>query len=160
MILRSLAYASFALAVAAPAVAQQQSPGDLAQTLFETIDADGDNALTPQERDGYTQDVVASMDLDESGGIDMDEFLNWGFGMGVIADDLGRSTQYQTASRIIYKFMDYDDDGAVTGEEMGRFQEAAFAYANQNEDGALTADEFHSHHFINIATQEALRPLE
>ncbi|WBU64158.1 hypothetical protein [Paracoccus aerodenitrificans] len=149
-----------AFALAPSVQAQQLDPGNIAQSQFAQVDADSNGRLDMAEQERFDSDMMISMDLDESGAADMDEFLAWGFGFSAVAEERGREANYQTASRIIFSIMDYDDSGEVTLEEMNGFQAAAFAYSDQDDDGELTPEEFHSHHFMNIAAQEALMPIQ
>lgn len=151
-----IALAACLLALPVAAQAQDTDAGALAHGVFEIADDDGDGQLTLEEMHGYDADVVLSMDLDESGAVELEEFLGWGFGFGEIAEDRGRSESYQTAGRILFSIMDYNGDGGVTLDEMNGFQSAAMGYSDQDESGGLSADEFHAHHFANIAVRTAL----
>ena len=80
--------AALSLACVTAASAQEASPGrDLAITAFKSLDQGGRGYLDMGQVSNFGGDVFISMDADESGAVNLDEFMVWDLGMRQFAEE-------------------------------------------------------------------------
>lgn len=136
--------------------AQTSDPGEMAETLFDRIDRDGNGQVRLDELAAFDEEALASMTGDGDDAASRDEFVGWGFGF----DALGRSgdpgPSYETVARVVFDLIDYDNDGAVTQGEMSRFRTAVAEYADHDGDDVLNLQEFSDHHVYSMVARAVL----
>lgn len=147
-----------ALAVPALASAQTSEGRDLAKLAFKSVDQDEKGYIDQGEFTLFGGDVFVSMDYDENNRISLDEFLSWGFGMELIAEEAGRAEAYETAMRVVFAFWDRNGDTEISKTEYRQSLSADFRRADFNNDAVLTEEEFLSGFSINVAARAAINP--
>lgn len=155
----ALLAAAMIIALAPAAHAEESSPGrDLAETAFMGLDQGDRGYLDMGQVSNFGGDVFVSMDADESGRIDLDEFRAWDFGMRQIAEERGAEESYDAALRVVHAVWDRDGDGEITRSEHRQAVLFDFQRADTNNDAVLDKDEFLGGFLINIAIRAALAP--
>ena len=128
----------------------------LAHLQFGDIDTDDDGLATADEFTAYSDFVMISMDSDRSGDLSEQEFTSWGFGMQNLADAAGTRLGYDTALRLIFDYLDHDNDAAISADELSEASMNSFAYADTSGDVMLDEAEFRDNFLLNIALRTAL----
>lgn len=135
-----LAVAAIGLVVLPVAVSAQgmdgaMGPGGMMPD-FETLDSDGDGALTKAEISAFRQAHVAGADADKDGRIDQDELV------AHMSARMADHVQAMAKARI--EAQDLDGDGALTVEEMLAMPvpNRMFGRADADKDGAVSQEEF------------------
>ena len=151
-----------AVLITMPAVAQDRpTDHDAARALAEqfaaTIDADADGDITVAEMTAFGDAVFASVDVDGSGTLSMEETRDWEFGMAEMAEFRGGSQGYDVAVAMVHDIIDRDDDGMVDPAEHRDAILRSRTYADTNEDGRLDEEEFLRGFIYNIAMRNAMR---
>ena len=147
-----------ALAVPALASAQTSEGRDLAKLAFKSVDQDEKGYIDQGEFTLFGGDVFVSMDYDENNRISLDEFLSWGFGMELIAEEAGRAEAYETAMRVVFAFFNDTATTEISKTEYRQSLSADFRRADFNNDAVLTEEEFLSGFSINVAARAAINP--
>ena len=160
--MRHLAPALALIAFAAPSTAQTAAglPADAARSTIESFarefDVDGDGRIARAELAGGVRTVFPSVDADGSGAVDRREFLEWEFGFADMARFRSREQAYEAAMGLVFELYDRDGSGAVDEGEYATAMDASLDYADVDEDGALTYDEFFRGFLINVALRNAM----
>ena len=147
---------------AAPALAQS-TDGDepegrqLAGTLFESIDVDGDGSASYAEMLDFSEQVFVSADANDDRLISYEEFAIWDFGMQNIAERQGREQALTATFSLVYDLWDRDNDEQIGPDEWERGLVASSDYADLDGDRMLTRDEFLDGFLTNIAFRSGLR---
>ena len=147
------------LALASPAMAQSDAatPGrELAEVIYGTIEGDPSVGIDMGEFISFGQNIFVSMDYDESGSVNLEEFTNWDFGFNFIAQDGGQERAYQTAQKVIFAMWDHNADGEITKGEYQKSMVWDFRRADVDDDAFLTKDEFLRGYIVNVAYRAAL----
>ena len=105
-------------------------------------------------------DIFFSQDWDESGKVELDEFLAWDFGYTNQADAQGKRLAYDTALKVVFSFWDTSGNGALTELEHRDAMTADIKRADRNRDGVLERDEFVQGYSVLVAIRAALKPEE
>lgn len=131
---KQLLFAGAALAlagaIALPALAQPgHGRGGPGMSLLETFDTNNDGRVTQEEIDTYRQQQLARFDADGNGQLTLEEY------QALWADAM--------RERMVRQFQahDRDGDGNVTVEEFQERYAEVVSNRDDNNDGALTADE-------------------
>jgi len=147
------------LALSSPAMAQSDdtTPGrELAKLIYGSIEDNPSGAIDMGEFVNFGRDIFVSMDSDESGSVDPDEFTAWDFGFNFIAEDSGQERAYETARKIIFAFWDHDGDGTISRREYHKSMVWDFRRADVDDDAFLTQEEFLRGYVVNVAYRAAL----
>lgn len=151
---------SLALALAIPGAAFAQEGKALAELSFESVDTAGRGYVDLGEFTNFGGDVFVSMDSDDNGKIVLDEFMNWGFGMAQVAEDMDQQRAYDTARRVVFAFWDRNGDGEMSRTEQRQSLVSDFQRADLDNDMTLDKDEYLNGFSINVALRAALKPTE
>ena len=155
----ALLAAVLSLAVAPAVAAQESNPGrDLAIAAFETLDTNQRGFVDIGQFDVHGRDIFASMDANENGRIDLDEFLQWDFGMRAVAEERDAVTAYEAALRVVHAFWDRDGDGEIDQDEHRYAVGVDFQRADIDSDDLLTKEEFLNGFTVMVAIRAALAP--
>jgi len=142
-----------------PAVAQEVSEGRmLAELTFENVDVNGNGYVHQGDIEEARGLVFASMDQDESGKLDLDEWMGWDYGFRALAEETGKVAAYETALEVMFAVSDYDGDGLISQTEHRKNSQAGFIRADLNNDSILSSDEFLNGFTILVALRSALKP--
>ena len=128
----------------------------LAELIYGSFEERPDAGVDIGEFVHFGQDVFVSMDFDDSGSIDLAEFIKWDFGFNFIATDTGQERAYETAQIIIFATWDHDGDGNIAKSEYNKSMVWDFRRADTNDDALLTREEFLQSYVVNIAYRAAL----
>lgn len=154
-----LAAAALVCASAPLSFAQETSPGrDMAVTMFESLDQGDRGYLDMGQVSNFSGDVFVSMDVNDDGKVDLDEFMAWDIGMRQVAEDRDAVPAFEAALRVVHAVWDRDGDGAVTRSEHRQAVLFDFQRADQNNDAILDQGEFLGGFLINMAARAALAP--
>lgn len=148
-----------AAVLAMPLTGSADEPSEgrrLAELAFSGVDADSRGHIDMSQYLRFGADVFVSMDQDESEAVDLAEFLDWDFGMALVADEQNATRAYETALRVVFAFWDRNGDGQITSAEHGQSLVLDYQRADTDRDGLLTRDEFLGGFSINIALRTAL----
>ena len=104
----------------------------------------------------FGNDIFVSMDADDGGTVDWQEFTEWDFGFTFIAADAGQDRAYKTAQKILFAVWDHDGDGEIAQREYHKAMVWDFRRADVDDDAFLTRDEFLRGYVINVAYRAAL----
>ena len=156
--------ATCALLLALPSAGFAQSdeatPGrELAELIYGSIEDNPTGAADMGEFVNFGQDIFVSMDSDESGSVDPNEFTEWDFGFNFIAEDQGQERAYETAQKILFAIWDHDGDSEIARQEYHKSMVWDFRRADTDDDAFLTRDEFLSGYVVNLAYRAALTGL-
>lgn len=144
---------ALSLTLAIPGVALAQDGKELAELVFEGIDTAGRGYVDMGEFTNFGGDVFYSMDQDEDGTVSLDEFLDWSFGDGVIAEEKDRTLAYDVALRVVFAFWDRNGDGELTRTEHRKSLATDFQRADLDDTMTVDKDAF----MIGVSTNIALR---
>lgn len=117
------------------------------QERIEMLDADGDGLIQEAELVSWRETVFLTMDADGDDALTREEYMAVQLGRG--ADPEARGPRYeemQAAKAAEFDTMDDDGDGSVPRDAFMAHAEAQFNEADANGDGALTAAEFAAMH--------------
>lgn len=133
---------------------------DEVKSLFKAIDADGDGMLTKEEMMNspgckFDKEQVNALyevgDSDGDGVLDMGEFIAIMYpAAGEAIHKLSRNYKTIDEVKLLFRKMDFDNDGAITKEEMSQSAikfsqqeiDSVFALGDINDDGAIDLEEF------------------
>lgn len=154
-----LAYTVFMAALIAPAAALEKSEGrQLAELTFDSVDRHGKGYLHQGDMEATREDVFISIDADDSGSMELPEFLAWGFGFQNIAEEEDRQLAYNTALKVVFSFWDRNGDGKITESEHRKAMLADFDRADVNDNAVLEKGEFLNGFSVLVAIRAALKP--
>lgn len=151
-VIQATALAGLLLMSAGGAVAQQgqgQGGGRGAgmQERIEMIDMDGDGLIQQAELETWRETVFLTMDADGDDALTREEYMAVQLGRGADPDARGpRYDQMQAAKEAEFDVMDADGDGSVPRDVFIAYAVEQFDEADANGDGALTAPEFRAMH--------------
>lgn len=130
---------------------------DMAGLIFSTMDVNFSGLLTEAEMAFYYSYVFLSMDNNDNGRVDDEEFfLNYSAIMPVPLEELEQGEKILEAEFAAY---DSDQDGSVTQQEMVARYGQSFAALDSDNSGALTLEEFANHDMATAFAQfEQQRP--
>lgn len=146
------------ITLAMPVSAADNDWKTLSGLAFQTIDDDGNGAVTRKEYAGFGDGVFVSMDGDSSGSLSLSEFYNWGFGMHDAADEAGQTEAFKTAMRVVFALWDRNADQQVTEAEYRQSLELDFQRADLDQDEILMENEYRSGFSVIVAAQAAIHP--
>ncbi len=126
--------------------------------IFETMVSDNREAIHMGDLERFRASVFSGMDYDDDGNVTYDEFASWDPGFVAVAEELGRSDAYTTASKIVFAFWDRNGDGSLTERELRAAMSADFRRADFDGDALLTKNEFIGGFPIMVAMRAAIRP--
>ncbi|MGJ3265498.1 MAG: hypothetical protein ACFE0R_19945 [Salinarimonas sp.] len=160
---RALAGAFALVSIPAAALAQDVAePGakgrTVGETIFSTMAAEGREAIHAGDLERFRDSVFVGMDHDEDGVVTYPEFAAWDPGFAIVAEEVGRSDAYTTASKIVFAVWDRDGDGGLTAPEMRFAMAADFRRADLDDNALLTRDEFIQGFLVMVAMRAAIRP--
>ncbi|WP_432448326.1 signal transduction protein [Aliiroseovarius marinus] len=146
-----------ALSGAAMAQSDKMTPGrELAELVFGSIEDDPNGTADMGEFVSFGQDIYISMDANDDGSVDKNEFIEWDFGFDFIAEDEGQERAYLTAQKVIFAIWDRDADGKITQSEYHKSMVNDFKRADVDDDAFLTRGEFLDGYVVNLAYRAAL----
>lgn len=157
---RTLSNLALIAAIAIPSLclAQETEGRRLAQLAFGSMDGAERGFIDQGEFFASGSDVFFSMDSDRNSSLTLSEFLNWDYGMLLLAQDAGREDAYWTALRVVFAFWDRDGDGQISRTEHRQSLIVDFRRADTDHDAILTEDEFTSGFSIMVALRAAINP--
>jgi Ca2+-binding EF-hand superfamily protein len=112
----------------------ERGPGGHGQMLFEKFDSDGDGRVTRSELDKTRAEKLGSADGNADGQLTLEEFQ-------VLWLEMARPMMVDR-----FQDLDEDGDGVVTEAEFGQPLAAMFVYLDRDDDGAITAEELRGKH--------------
>ena len=158
----ALAAIAIAAAASAPHGAMAQEAGiegrRIAETIFATVDNAGAGQVHMGDIERFRRSVLAGMDSDGNGQVPYAEFSAWDPGVARVAEELGRSEAYTTASKIDFSIWDLDGDGNLNNREMRNAMARDFRRADLDDDGFLDKAAFIGGFTILVAMRAAIRP--
>lgn len=145
---------------AAPSMANQiKTEGrQTAELTFAAIDRNENGFIHQGDLEAFRSDVFASMDTDENGELNYEEFSAWDPGFSAIAAKENKTDAYITATKIIFSVWDRNANDKISEPEMRFAMGADFRRADINDDALLSEDEFLHNFTIIVAMRAALRP--
>jgi hypothetical protein len=146
------------LAAPADATAQSSEGRDLAKLAFQSVDKAERGYIDQGEFTNFGSGVFVSMDSNDDNKLSLGEFLSWGFGMELVAEEAGRAAAYDTAMRVVFAFWDRDGDNEITRTEHRQSLLADFRRADADSDAVLTEEEFLLGFSVNVAARAAINP--
>lgn len=149
---------ALSLGVATALSASAQEGRTLAELSFDSVDEHEKGYLHLGDMERMRSDIFTSMDADESNGLELSEFLNWGYGFENIAEDENKLLAYRTALKVVYTFWDRNGDGKITPSEHRRAVNNDFFRADLNNNAILEKEEFLGGFSILVAVRAALKP--
>lgn len=154
---RALPVAALLLA-ALPAPAQDSRDAARAQAeqIAVAIDTDRDGTLSLSEIETYGTAVFDRLDSDGDDRMTRADVAAFRFGMTDIAEFRDRMQAYNTAQTILFDVFDHDHDGFVSRQEHESGFRRAYGFADLDEDGTLTMQEYGEGFIFNIAMRAAL----
>ncbi|WP_162651270.1 signal transduction protein [Lentilitoribacter sp. Alg239-R112] len=139
------------------ALADQLTDGkQLAIATFKSIDENERGYIDMGEYNAFGDNIFISMDADDNGKVDVDEFLFWDFGWQPLAEERGSKAALETAMRIVHAFWDRNGDGQLTRSEQRSSSLYDFQRADLNSDAVLTQAEFLSGFTVMKAIRAAV----
>ncbi len=147
-----------ALAAPAGALAQSSEGRDLAKLAFQSVDQADRGYIDQGEFTTFGGDVFFSMDSNENNKLSLSEFLAWGFGMEMVAEEAGRADAYETAMRVVFACWDRNGDNEISRTEHRQSLLADFRRADTDNDAVLTEEEFLLGFSVNVAARAAINP--
>lgn len=145
------------LASVALADAHKATPGrDLAELIFGSFEGDQADTADMGQFVAFGKDIFVSMDYDEDGTIDSEEFGNWDFGFNFIAEDSGEQRAFETAQKVIFAIWDQDANGQIDKSEYNKSMVVDFRRADTNDDAFLSREEFLSGYIVVLAYRAAI----
>lgn len=147
------------LVLSGSAIAQSDSYGpgrELAEQVYGSIEDNPDGAADLGEFVKFGGDIFVSMDYDQNGSIDIDEFRSWDFGFDYIAEGEGQERAFETAQKIIFAIWDRDTDGSISQSEYQKSMASDFRRADTNDDAYLSRKEFLSGYIVVLAYRAAI----
>ena len=141
---------------------QAEEPGiagrKVGETIFATIDTNGRGWIHAGDLEQFRALVFVGMDADDNQAVNFNEFSSWDPGFAYVAEQMGRSDAYLTASKIVFSFWDRNGNDALTESEMRFAMTSDFRRADVDDDSLLTQEEFLQGFPIMVAMRAALRP--
>lgn len=128
------------------------------ETIFATIASGDRDAFHTGDLEVFRASVFGGMDYNGDHRVTHEEFSQWDPGFAAIAQELGRSEAYVTASKIVFAFWDRDGSGELVEPEMRFAMTADFRRADLDDDGLLSREEFIQSFPIMVAMRAAIRP--
>ena len=119
--------------------------------IVEMQDVNGDGFISSGEHGAWGAKVFHAMDGNRDGKLTRDEYLAVRMGAGFAP---GRSQSQMATMRQraqmhkaeLFKAMDDDSDGVITGAEFMRELDRSFMGQDKNKDGRISMDEFREWH--------------
>ncbi len=146
-----------ASSAASMAQSEEMTPGrELAEIIFGSMEISPTTGADMGDFVSFGSDIFVSMDYDDSGSVNLEEFTDWDFGFNFIAEDEGQKRAYETAQKIVFAVWDHDGDGDVTQHEYHKSMVSDFRRADTDDDAFLSRNEFLNGYIINVAYRAAL----
>ncbi|WP_299664741.1 hypothetical protein [uncultured Ruegeria sp.] len=159
MIIRLVLAAALILILPLVSVAQDLSKDQLlAELTFDDLDQHGNGFIHLGHVEEFRQFVFGSMDQDEDGHLNIEEWVRWDYGFRVLSTELDRVEAYETALKVMFAVADRNGDELVSETEHRKNSLAAFERADLNNDELLTEDEYLGGFTILVAIRAALQP--
>ena len=132
------------LVVVSPAVSFAQGGGGQGMAdRFEMLDADGDGRLSAAEAAEWRETVFLTMDADGDEQLTREEYMAIQLGQGADPDERGpRYEEKQIEKDAAFTQMDADGDGFVTRKQFLEAGKEDFMNADADGDGYVTMPEF------------------
>lgn len=115
---------------------------DIVESAFTSTDKNKDGNLDVGETQLMSDNIFLSMDYDDNSSISAKEFSDWDFGLIYTAATAGQSLEYSVAKNILFALRDLNADELISQSEYQQSIEFDFARADQDNDGAMTKDEY------------------
>lgn len=115
---------------------------EIEEGAFASIDKENRGYVTIGDLSRYRNLVFASMDANNDNRVSLQEYLDWGVGGGLIADEAGKIDIYTAARKVIFFYRDRDGDEQLTQAEFRDSTLRDFRRADLNNNGRLEKDEF------------------
>lgn len=107
-----------ASSTASVAQSDEKTPGrELAEIIFGSMEISPTSGADMGEFVSFGSDIFVSMDYDDNGSVNLEEFTTWDFGFNFIAEDEGQQRAYETAQKIVFAVWDHDGDGDISQRE-------------------------------------------
>ncbi len=129
----------------------------LADTIFGSIEDNTNKMIDLGEFVQFGNSIFVSMDTDGSSSISFDEFAAWDPGFDIIAQNADKTSEYQTAQRILFAFWDRDGDQKIATREYRIAMTTDFARADADNDALLSRKEFLLGYIVNISYRAAIQ---
>ncbi len=129
---------------------------ELDELAFTSTDMNENGFLSISEMQEQGRNIFVSMDADENENLTYEEFMSWGFGKQLIAEEAGREQAYKTALRITFDIWDRNKDGEVSALEHRQGISLDAFRSDLDLDGRLSKQEFIGSFVINVALNAAL----
>ncbi len=121
---------------------------------FAAVDAENRGSVNIGAIEAFRKLVFASMDTNDDKKVTVEEYLDWGFGAGLIAERLGKKDLFVAAKKVVFYYRDSNADGVLSEGEHRNSIIRDFRRADRNGDGLLSKQEF-TDHFSEIAAIKA-----
>jgi Ca2+-binding EF-hand superfamily protein len=115
---------------------------EIEEGAFASIDTLNRGYVTIGALSRYRNLVFASMDANNDNRVSLQEYLEWGFGGSLIAEEAGKMDAYTAARKVIFFYRDRDGDEQLTEAEFRVSTINDFRRADLNNNGRLEKDEF------------------
>jgi hypothetical protein len=139
------------------AQAEEITPGrELAELVYGSMEDPTEGGIDMGQFVAFGRSIFESMDTNEGGSVDLQEFRNWDFGFNFIAEDEGQVHAYQAAQQIVFAVWDADGDGEIDRHEYHNSMHWDFRRADLDRDAFLTQEEFLQGYIVNKAYRAAI----
>lgn len=155
---KALGAAAVSLALCGQASAQDGEGRRLAGLAFQSLDTAARGFVDQGEFTNFGNDVFYSVDEDQNDQLSLREFLNWDFGMRLVAQNADRENAYETALRVVFAFWDRDGDNQISRTEHRQSLTLDFSRADTDGNAVLSEQEFTRGYSVMVALRAAINP--
>lgn len=127
----------------------------IAEAIAAQVDADSDGFIDLAELDAAAEEAMAAIDRNDDGRMTRGELMSWQMGMAELAAFRDRAASYETVMAFVFDIFDRDNDSIVSPEEHRAAVLRSYDYADLDEDGRLTIEEYLGGFIFNVAMRSA-----
>lgn len=121
---------------------QAQDMGAIDVSIFKSADLNHDGKISRREILHYGDLVFLSMDVDNNDTLTLEEFIQWDPGYFVLANEIGKTSQFNAAKQGIFKIRDINNSGSIEHDEFSTFVLYDFYKADTDRNSFLSQHEF------------------